>query len=101
MDVTPLDIVTCWAKSQELGACCRPTETGAGPSDARIAAAASHFTDVFLACAWCCEISRILENPMTALRETFGGKTTTLPAVCALPDNCSCVHLRPALRDAH
>jgi len=36
---------------KELGACCRPTETGAGPSDARIAAAASHFTGVFLACA--------------------------------------------------
>ena len=39
------------ALSQELGACCRPTETGAGPSDARVAAAASHFTGVFLACA--------------------------------------------------
>ena len=34
-----------------------------GPSDARIAAAASHFTVVFLACAWCREISRILEIP--------------------------------------
>ena len=28
--------------TKELRACCRPTETGAGPSDARIAAAASH-----------------------------------------------------------
>ena len=43
--------LTYWAKSQELRACCLPTETGAGPSDARIAAAASHFTGVFLACA--------------------------------------------------
>ena len=55
--------LTWWAKSQELRACCRPTETGAGPPDARTAAAASHFTCVFLACAWCREISRILENP--------------------------------------
>jgi len=55
--------LTWWAKSQELRACCRPTETGAGPPDARTAAAASHFTCVFLACAWCLELSRILENP--------------------------------------
>ena len=55
--------LTCCAKSQELRACCRPTETGAGLSDARIAAAASHFTGVFLVCAWCREISRILDNP--------------------------------------
>jgi len=39
---------------------CRPTETGAGPSDARIAAAAPYSTGVFLACAWCLELSRNL-----------------------------------------
>jgi len=50
-------------------ACCRPTETGAGPSEARIAAAASHFTGVFLACAWCRENSRILENPHSRCRD--------------------------------
>ena len=49
--------------ARELRACCRPTETGAGPSDARIAAAASHCTGVFLPCAWCLELSRNLENP--------------------------------------
>ena len=47
----------------ELRACCRPTDTGAGPSDARIAASAPHSTGVFLACAWCLELSRNLENP--------------------------------------
>jgi len=36
---------------KELRAGCRPTETGAGPSDARIVAAASHFTGVLFACA--------------------------------------------------
>jgi len=56
--------LTCWAKSQEPRACCRPTETGAGTSDARIAAAASDFTGVFFACAWCREISRTLEDPI-------------------------------------
>ena len=49
--------------TKELRACCRPTETGAGPSDARIAAAASHCTGVFLACACCLEFSRTLEDP--------------------------------------
>jgi len=54
-DAIPLEqqqaVVRAYAtKSQELGACCRPTETGAGPSDARVAAAASHFTGLFLAC---------------------------------------------------
>jgi len=34
-----------------------------GLSDARIAAAASHCTGVFLACAWCLELSRTLEDP--------------------------------------
>ena len=55
--VTHTRTLTCWAKSQELPAYCRPTETGAGPSDARIVAAASHFTGVFLVCAWCLELS--------------------------------------------
>ena len=50
--------------ARELRACCRPTETGAGPSDARITAAAPHSTGVFLACAWCLELSCILENPI-------------------------------------
>jgi len=49
--------------TKELRACCRPTETGAGPSDARIAAAASHCSGVFLVCACCLEFSRTLEDP--------------------------------------
>ena len=56
--------------TKELRACCRRTETGAGPSDARIAAAASHCTGVFLACAWCLELSRTLEDPHWIRRRT-------------------------------
>ena len=60
---TPLMTSHMLAKSQELRAYCRLTKTGAGPSDARIAAAASHFTGVFLACAWCLELSHTLKDP--------------------------------------
>ena len=48
---------------EEFRAYCRLTETGAGPSDARIVAAASHCTGVFLSCAWCLELWRTLEDP--------------------------------------
>jgi len=51
------------AQEKEFRAYCRPTETGAGPSDTRIATTASHFIGVFLACAWCLELSRALEDP--------------------------------------
>jgi len=41
----------CTFSTEKLRACCRPTETGDGPSDTSIAADASHCTGVFLACA--------------------------------------------------
>ena len=56
-------ILTMHCGTTELRAYCRPTETGFGPSDARIASAASHWTGVFLPCAWCLELSRTLEDP--------------------------------------
>ena len=48
---------------EELRAFCRPAGAGAGPSGAGVAAAASHFAGVFLVCAWCLELSRVLEDP--------------------------------------
>ena len=55
--------VTCDSGTKELRTCCRPTKTGVGPSDARIVAAASHRTGVFLVSAFYLEFSRTLENP--------------------------------------
>jgi len=56
-----LETMSMHCSTKEFRACCRPTKTGAGLSDARIAAAASHCTGVFLVCAWCLELSRTLE----------------------------------------
>ena len=78
--------------TKEFRAYCRPTETVAGPSDARLAAAASHFIGVFLACAWRLELSRAFKVRIP-IGSVDVGTTTTLLAARALPNNCTCVHL--------
>ena len=62
-----LDGYDACVSTLELRACCRPTETGAGPSDARIAAAASHFREHGLHGAWVMVSVRIVD-PLSGTR---------------------------------